>query len=120
MPISVGTACILIAGVVKDPGPILQKASFGNSMESLRELQLSDAYRRIQSGSSLKEVAFAVGLRQAFHFRRQFKARFGMVPSMLASSAPGDPRCPGTAPKAAPKAAPRAEAELTPAAGCAS
>jgi AraC-like DNA-binding protein len=49
----------------------------------LRELQLTDAYEQIYSGKSLKEAAFAVGFKQASHFTRRFKGRFGILPSTL-------------------------------------
>ena len=49
----------------------------------LRELQLNDAYEQIKAGESLKEAAFAVGFKQAAHFTRSFKGRFGILPSVL-------------------------------------
>ena len=52
----------------------------------LRELQLRDAYQRILAGSPLKEVAFDVGFKQASHFTRSFRARFGFCPSVLRGS----------------------------------
>jgi len=49
----------------------------------LRELQLTGAYQQIKAGSSLKEAAFAAGFKQASHFTRTFKSRFGILPSVL-------------------------------------
>ncbi len=49
----------------------------------LRELQLRDAYQQIKEGTPLKEVVFAVGFKQASHFTRLFKGRFGILPSVL-------------------------------------
>src|SRR4051812_43953231 len=43
----------------------------------LRELQLTKAYDQIYAGRSLKEAAFSVGFKQASHFTRRFKERFG-------------------------------------------
>lgn len=52
----------------------------------LRELQLNDAYQQIVAGKSLKEAAYEVGFKQASHFSRRFKGRFGIQPSLLRGS----------------------------------
>ena len=48
---------------------------------------MSEAYRRIAEGSSLKEVCFDLGYKQQSHFTRVFKKHFGIPPSFL--SVPG-------------------------------
>jgi AraC-like DNA-binding protein len=52
----------------------------------LRELRLTHAYDQIQAGQSLKEASFATGFKQASHFSRTFKSRFGILPSILRGS----------------------------------
>lgn len=49
----------------------------------LKDLRMADAYERLQTGSSVKEVAFELGYKQHSHFSRDFKARFGVSPSFL-------------------------------------
>lgn len=49
----------------------------------LGELRLIEAYQQILAGKSLKEASFATGFKQASHFSRTFKSRFGILPSML-------------------------------------
>ena len=51
--------------------------------EWLKELRMADAYEQLQSGQSVKEVAFSMGYKQHSHFTRDFKKRFGVVPSFL-------------------------------------
>jgi transcriptional regulator GlxA family with amidase domain len=57
----------------------------------LRQLQLTDAYHQIKAGVSLKEAAFATGFKEASHFNRMFKSRFGIVPSFLRRDPPRRP-----------------------------
>jgi AraC-like DNA-binding protein len=52
----------------------------------LLELRLTHAYEQIQAGQSLKEASFATGFKQASHFSRTFKSRFGILPSILRGS----------------------------------
>jgi len=52
----------------------------------LGELRLSEAYNQIMAGKSLKEASFATGFKQASHFSRTFKSRFGILPSVLRGS----------------------------------
>jgi len=51
--------------------------------EWLRELRLKQAYTSLQSGKSVKEVAFEHGYKQVSHFSREFKSQFGISPSFL-------------------------------------
>lgn len=48
--------------------------------------RMSEAYRRIAEGSSLKEVCFDLGYKQQSHFTRVFKKHFGIPPSFLSVS----------------------------------
>jgi AraC-like DNA-binding protein len=50
------------------------------------ELQLVDAYAQVLAGKPLKEISFDVGFKHRSHFTRSFKARFGIVPSLLKPS----------------------------------
>lgn len=49
----------------------------------LKELRMADAYERLQTGQSVKEVAFELGYKQHSHFSRDFKTRFGISPCFL-------------------------------------
>lgn len=51
--------------------------------EFLREERLRAAHRLLQSATSVKEVAYALGFAQESQFSRDFKARFGVSPSAL-------------------------------------
>jgi transcriptional regulator GlxA family with amidase domain len=51
--------------------------------EWLRELRLKQAYAVLQTGKSVKEVAFEHGYKQVSHFSREFKSHFGISPSFL-------------------------------------
>lgn len=51
----------------------------------LRELRLKQAYSLLQTGKSVKEVAFEHGYKQVSHFSREFKAHFGISPSFLSA-----------------------------------
>lgn len=51
--------------------------------EWLKERRMNDAYQQIQSGSSVKEVAFGLGYKQLSHFSKDFKRKFGVAPSFL-------------------------------------
>jgi transcriptional regulator GlxA family with amidase domain len=51
--------------------------------EWLRELRLKQAYTSLQTGKSVKEVAFEHGYKQVSHFSREFKSQFGVSPSLL-------------------------------------
>lgn len=44
---------------------------------------MADAYERLQTGKSVKEVAFELGYKQHSHFSRDFKARYGVSPCFL-------------------------------------
>ena len=48
--------------------------------------RMEEARRRILSGSSLKEVCFDLGYKQASHFTRVFKAHYGFPPSSLSAT----------------------------------
>jgi len=49
----------------------------------LNELRLKQAYAALQTGKSVKEVAFDYGYKQVSHFSREFKNHFGISPSFL-------------------------------------
>lgn len=49
----------------------------------LRELRLEVARRRLTTCNSVKEVAFDLGYKQASHFTRDFKGRYGVPPGAL-------------------------------------
>jgi len=53
--------------------------------EWLRELRLKQAYSVLQTGKSVKEVAFEHGYKQVSHFSREFKSHFGVSPSFLSA-----------------------------------
>jgi transcriptional regulator GlxA family with amidase domain len=53
--------------------------------EWLRELRLKQAYSLLQTGKSVKEVAFEHGYKQVSHFSREFKSHFGVSPSLLSA-----------------------------------
>ena len=53
--------------------------------EWLRELRLKQAYSVLQTGKSVKEVAFEHGYKQVSHFSREFKGHFGVSPSFLSA-----------------------------------
>lgn len=52
----------------------------------LKEVRLTDAYREIQKGASIKVVALDLGYKQLSHFSRDFKQKFGVSPSLLSPS----------------------------------
>jgi transcriptional regulator GlxA family with amidase domain len=54
----------------------------------LRELRLKQAYSVLQTGKSVKEVAFEHGYKQVSHFSREFKSHFGVSPSFLSGPQP--------------------------------
>jgi transcriptional regulator GlxA family with amidase domain len=60
----------------------------------LRELRLREAYDSLKEGKSVKEVAFDFGYKQVSHFSREFKAHFGIAPSLLLTATPAQ-RFPG-------------------------
>src|SRR5436190_14843811 len=49
----------------------------------LRSLRLNEAYSRLTSGQSVKEVAYGLGYKQLSHFSREFKKMYGVAPSCL-------------------------------------
>src|SRR5688572_11007605 len=62
--------------------------------EWLRELRLKQAYSSLQTGKSVKEVAFEHGYKQVSHFSREFKSQFGVSPSFLGIPQPRGERTP--------------------------
>jgi transcriptional regulator GlxA family with amidase domain len=51
----------------------------------MRELRLGQAYKCLQQGKSVKEVAYDHGYKQMSHFSREFKSQFGVSPSFLSA-----------------------------------
>ena len=49
----------------------------------LRSLRLNEAYCRLNSGQTVKEVAYGLGYKQLSHFSREFKKMYGVAPSCL-------------------------------------
>ncbi|MEO3406160.1 AraC family transcriptional regulator [Mucilaginibacter sp. CAU 1740] len=60
------------------------KALFGNTVFGyLGELRMDTAYKMLQRGKSVGEVAETVGYKNAHHFTAAFKKRFDLLPSKL-------------------------------------
>lgn len=49
----------------------------------LRGIRLRQAYKQLQAGFSVKEVAIDLGYKQLSHFSRDFKSFYGVRPSYL-------------------------------------
>lgn len=54
--------------------------------EWLRAIRLREAYSRLHSGQSVKEVAYGLGYKQLSHFSREFKKMYGVAPSCLSGT----------------------------------
>jgi AraC-like DNA-binding protein len=60
------------------------RALFGNTVFGyLGELRMDTAYKMLQRGKSVGEVAETVGYKNAHHFTAAFKKRFDLLPSKL-------------------------------------
>jgi AraC-like DNA-binding protein len=53
--------------------------------EWLDEQRIEEAKQLLQSGESVKKIAYDLGFKQASHFCRQFKSRNGVTPSEFAA-----------------------------------
>jgi AraC-like DNA-binding protein len=63
------------------------RSAYGATVsEWLRELRLREAYRRLQQGTRVKEVAFDLHFKQLSHFSREFKRAYGVAPSVFSSN----------------------------------
>lgn len=54
--------------------------------ECLRDLRLNRAMKLVKDCDSVKEVAFELDYKQASHFTRDFKKKYGVPPRALMSS----------------------------------
>lgn len=64
------------------------KALFGHTVFGyLFELRMDNAYRLLQDGKSVSEVAEIIGYKNPHHFTAAFKKKFGFLPSMVAKMA---------------------------------
>ena len=54
-----------------------------STQQWLSESRLVDAYDQVMTGKPLKEISFDLGFKKTSNFTRLFKARFGIVPSLL-------------------------------------
>jgi AraC-like DNA-binding protein len=64
------------------------KALFGHTVFGyLYELRMDNAYRLLQDGKSVSEVAETIGYKNPHHFTAAFKKKFGFLPSQVAKMA---------------------------------
>ena len=64
----------------------------------MREVRLSQAYQRINTGEQIKAVAFDLGFKQLSHFSRVFKQVHGVPPRMVRKPRNGTQSAPAPAP----------------------
>jgi AraC-like DNA-binding protein len=83
----------------------------------IKEKRLQQAHQLLQRSGMVKEVAMELGYKQASHFSRQFRQRFGLAPGEVARRAEteatdGIPEGPVTPPKRSRRSAGRGEEPL--------